>query len=80
MTARWPERAPVAEAVSAPALAQPQSARVNAALGSFHLELEARMSPAGLLAIGGMVGMMLIGSAAIVWAARRAVADGGRGA
>ena len=61
----------------ASALAQPQHARVSAALGPATLEVEARVSAAALLAIGGMVGMMLLGSAAIVWTARRAVAHRG---
>lgn len=64
----------------ASALAQPQHARVNAALGPARLEVEARVSPAALLAIGGLVGMVLLGSAAIVWTARRSVARGGAGA
>lgn len=67
-------------APSASALAQPQHARLNAALGPATLEVEVRVSPAALLSIGGMVGMMLLGSAAIVWTARRAVARSGAGA
>lgn len=59
------------------ALAEPQHARVSAALGPATLEVEARVSAAALLAIGGMVGMILLGSAAIVWTARRAVARNG---
>lgn len=61
-------------------LAEPQQARVSAALGPATLEVEARVSPAALLAIGGMVGMILLGSAVIVWTARRPVARGGAGA
>lgn len=58
-------------------LAEPQHARLEAAIGPATLKVDARVSPAALLAIGGMVGMMLLGSAAIVWTARRAVARGG---
>ncbi|TKW75362.1 MAG: hypothetical protein DI610_03775 [Staphylococcus hominis] len=61
-------------------MAQPQHARVSAAIGPAKLEAEARVSPAALLAIGGMVGMILLGSAAIVWTARRALARDGAGA
>lgn len=48
------------------ALAAPQAARLRVALGSATLEAELRASPAGLLAIGGMAGAILLGSAAIV--------------
>lgn len=54
-------------------LAAPQHAHLSAALGPATLEVEVTVSPAALLAIGGMVTAMLLGSAAIVRAARREV-------
>ena len=65
-------------AVPASTLAQPQHARLDLSMGAARLQADVTVSPAALLAIGGMVGMMLIGSAAIVWTARRAVARGRR--
>lgn len=62
------------------ALAEPQHARIDAAIGPATLAVHVTVSPAALLAIGGMIGIILLGSAAIVWTARRAVARGGRAA
>lgn len=39
--------------------------------GAVRLRVRVTVSPAGLLAIGGMVGTILLGSAAVVRAARR---------
>jgi len=49
-----------------------QSGRVNWRIGrSMKMSVQVEITPTGLLAIGGMVAMMLLGSAEIVKAARR---------
>ncbi len=57
--------------VPPPPTSASQEARLSVRVGGAMLQAEVRVSPAGLLAIGGMVGMILLGSAAIVWTARR---------
>jgi hypothetical protein len=53
-------------------LQTPQRAAARLQFGDrFAATAEVEVSPAGLLAIGGMVGAILIGSAVIVLAARR---------
>ena len=53
-------------------LATPQRAATRLQFGDrFSVVTEIEVTPAGLLAIGGMVGAMLLGSAVIVRAARR---------
>ena len=44
-------------------------ARIRLVWGKATLEADAHITPAALLAVGGMVGMILLGSAAIVRAA-----------
>ena len=53
-------------------LTAPQTARAKMRGGSgFEAEASVTVTPVGLLAIGGMVGAILVSSAAIVRAARR---------
>lgn len=53
-------------------LAMPQRAAARLRFGErFSAVAEVEVTPAGLLAVGGMVGAILLGSAAIVLAARR---------
>ncbi|CAN7518300.1 hypothetical protein [Rhizobacter sp. LjRoot28] len=52
----------------APALA-PQAAELDARLGSASLHVRVHMTPAGLLAVGGMVSGILLSVAALVWTA-----------
>lgn len=55
-------------------LTTPQHGRLAAAIGDrARLTVELSVTPAGLLAIGGLVTMILLGSAAIVWTARHPV-------
>ncbi|MDP5279083.1 hypothetical protein Q9Q95_09120 [Sphingomonas sp. DG1-23] len=52
--------------------AAPQRAAARLRLGDrFSAVAEVEVTPAGLLAIGGMVGAILLGSAAVIRAARR---------
>lgn len=54
------------------ALSRPQRAAARIQFGErFSAVSEAEVTPAGLLAVGGMVGMILLGSAAVVLAAGR---------
>jgi len=54
-------------------LAVPQRASARLRWGErFAATAEVEVTPAGLLAIGGMIGMILLGSAAIVHAAGKA--------
>ena len=46
-----------------------ESAVVKLNAGPAHLDTELRMSPAGLLAVGGLVSAILAASALIVWVA-----------
>ncbi len=63
--------------VAAPVPAEPaapegyQSAAVQLQFGTARLAARVDVTPAGLLAIGGMVSMMVLASAEIVRAARR---------
>lgn len=53
-------------------LATPQRAAARLQFGErFSAVAEVEVTPAGMLAIGGMVGAILLGSAAVVLAARR---------
>jgi len=53
-------------------LVTPQRAAARLQFGDrFRAVAEVEVTPAGMLAIGGMVGAMLLGSAVIVRAARR---------
>lgn len=53
-------------------LATPQRAAARLQFGErFSAAAEVEVTPVGLLAIGGMVGAILLGSAAVVLAARR---------
>lgn len=61
-----------ASAKSGQGLATPQRAVARLQFGErFSAVTEVEVTPAGLLAIGGMVGAILLGSAAVVLAARR---------
>ena len=55
----------------APGWAPTEIAEVEANLGGFRFRARAQMSPAGLLAIGGLVGAILLSTAVVVHAARR---------
>lgn len=56
--------------------ATPQSAHARVTLGGFTAEAEVAVTPAGLLAIGGMVSLILVSVAPIILAARaRRTAD-----
>lgn len=46
-----------------------QTAEFEARLGSFSTRLNLRMTPNGLLAVGGLVGCILLSVAAVVWTA-----------
>lgn len=62
-TLRTPEPSP---------LAAPQRAATRLRIGErFAATAEVEVTPAGLLAIGGMVGAILLGAAAVVRAAKR---------
>ncbi|QAY78282.1 hypothetical protein [Sphingosinicella sp. BN140058] len=52
-------------------LAARESAEVEARIGGFGFHARAEISPAGLLAIGGLVGTILLSTAVVVRAARR---------
>lgn len=53
-------------------LATPQRTAARLQIGErFHAVAEVEVTPAGLLAIGGMVGAILLGTAVVVRAARR---------
>ncbi|RYE01736.1 MAG: hypothetical protein EOP61_10380 [Sphingomonadales bacterium] len=59
-------------APAAAPLSTPQRAATRLQFGErFSVASEVEVTPAGLLAIGGMVGAILLGSAIIVRAARR---------
>jgi hypothetical protein len=53
-----------------------QRAAVRVDLPRARLRANVAVTPGGLLAIGGMVAMILLGSAAIVVAARRPISPG----
>ena len=53
-------------------LATPQRAATRLQIGErFHAVAEVEVTPTGLIAIGGMVGAILLGAAAVVRAVRR---------
>lgn len=52
-----------------PASQAPQTADLDARLGSASLHLQLRMTPTGLLAVGGLVSSILLSVTALVWAA-----------
>lgn len=59
-------------------LTAPQTARAKMRAGSgFEAETSVTVTPVGLLAVGGLVGAILLSSAAIVRAARRRIPGGG---
>jgi hypothetical protein len=67
-----PQATPVHQQKALPVMAEPQRVAARLRIGeSFSAAAEAEMTPAGLLAIGGMVAAILLGSAAIVHVARR---------
>jgi hypothetical protein len=47
---------------------KPQSAEVDVGVGKASMHIKARMTPSGLLAIGGLVGGILLSVTALVWA------------
>jgi hypothetical protein len=54
---------------SPPAMQAPQVARLRLRAGPMSLGLTVRMTPAGLLALGGLVSGILLSTTALVWAA-----------
>ena len=56
---------------TAPGWAPTEVAEVDVGLGGFRFQARAQMSPAGLLAVGGLVGAILLSTAVLVRAARR---------
>jgi len=54
---------------AAPALTPEQHARLDLQAGPVSLKLEVRVTPAGLLAIGGLVSGILLSTAVLVWSA-----------
>jgi len=57
---------------AAPAPAADQHARLDLQAGPVSMTLEVRVSPAGLLAIGGLVSGVLLSTAVLVWSATSA--------
>lgn len=49
--------------------AQTQTAEVDLRLGNFTAQARVRATPAGLLAVGGLVGCILLSTAVLVWTA-----------
>lgn len=47
---------------------EPQTAEVDVGVGKASMHVKARMTPSGLLAIGGLVGGVLLSVTALVWA------------
>ena len=54
---------------AAPAPTPDQNARLDLRAGPVSLKLEVRVTPAGLLAIGGLVSGILLSTAVLVWSA-----------
>ena len=54
---------------AAPAPTADQHARLDLQAGPVSLKMEVRVSPAGLLAIGGLVSGILLSTAVLVWSA-----------
>ncbi|MFN4297342.1 MAG: hypothetical protein ACK4FB_10915 [Brevundimonas sp.] len=52
-----------------PAPAKPQKARLDLRAGPVSLKMEVRVTPAGVLAIGGLVSGILLSTAVLVWTA-----------
>ncbi|MDY6924838.1 MAG: hypothetical protein SWI22_12890 [Pseudomonadota bacterium] len=50
-------------------LSEPQTARLALKAGSAAMTLKVRVTPTGLLAIGGLVGTILLSTAVLVWTA-----------
>lgn len=48
---------------------EPQEARLTLKAGSLALKARVRVTPAGLLAIGGLVSSILLSTAVLVWSA-----------
>ena len=46
-----------------------QTAEIDLRLGSFSAQAKVRVTPGGLLAIGGLVGCILLSTAVLVWSA-----------
>ncbi len=46
-----------------------QSAEIDLRLGDFSAQARVQVTPGGLLAIGGLVGCILLSTAALVWTA-----------
>jgi hypothetical protein len=55
-----------------PAPAEPQQARLDLQAGPVSLKMEVRVTPGGLLAIGGLVSGILLSTAVLVWTAAAA--------
>lgn len=54
---------------AAPAPAPDQHARLDLQAGPVSLKMEVRVTPTGLLAIGGLVSGILLSTAVLVWSA-----------
>lgn len=52
-----------------PASQEPQTAELHADVGKASVDVKARMTPDGLLAVGGLVTGILLSVAAVVWVA-----------
>jgi hypothetical protein len=52
-----------------PAASEPQKARLKLNAGPASLTLHVRVTPTGLLAIGGLVSGILLSTAVLVWSA-----------
>lgn len=48
---------------------QTQTAEIDLRMGSFSCQARVQVTPGGLLAIGGLVGCILLSTAALVWTA-----------
>ncbi|MBA4001323.1 hypothetical protein [Brevundimonas sp.] len=52
-----------------PAPTEPQQARLDLQAGPVSVKMEVRVTPGGLLAIGGLVSGILLSTAVLVWSA-----------
>ncbi|MFN3669748.1 MAG: hypothetical protein ACK4VY_10600 [Brevundimonas sp.] len=50
-------------------LSEPQTARLDLKAGPAALTVDVQVTPTGLLAIGGLVGAILLSTAVLVWTA-----------
>lgn len=50
-------------------LSEPQTVALDAKAGAFSAHVDLRMTPTGLLAVGGLVSSILLSVAALVWTA-----------